>query len=251
MISLHSLKNFITINFTLLIVSAVQEYFGNNLLWIIFRNLTMVFGIDLALKNKKDILNYEIKEKYEYEFIFDTILASFVEFLTFYILNYRSSKYDIFNDLCYFIPISFIFEIIFDLFHYITHRIFHIKYLYLIHKHHHEHNNIKSIIAFHQNPLDLIVTNSVPFYITLKIVSNFYEISNLILSTLIVYKIYTEICGHIGKESKTSSFPQFIWLPKLLGIELYSDDHLHHHMYVNCNYSKRFCLWDKIFGTMK
>ncbi len=67
-----------------------------------------------------------------------------------------------------------------------------------------------------------------------------------------VYKIFIEIAGHTGKISKpTCSFPQFIWLPKMLNIELYSEDHSLHHSKINCNYSKRFSLWDKIFGTFR
>ena len=47
----------------------------------------------------------------------------------------------------------------------------------------------------------------------------------------------------------TSSFPQCIWLPRLFNIELYTEDHDLHHSRNNCNYSKRFSLWDKIFKT--
>jgi sterol desaturase/sphingolipid hydroxylase (fatty acid hydroxylase superfamily) len=40
-------------------------------------------------------------------------------------------------------------------------------------------------------------------------------------------------------------------LPKWLNIELYCEDHDIHHSVNNCNYSKRFSLWDKVFGTFK
>ncbi|HDY86814.1 MAG TPA: hypothetical protein ENH82_01720 [bacterium] len=54
----------------------------------------------------------------------------------------------------------------------------------------------------------------------------------------------------MGKEmDKSSSCPQFYWLPKWLGWELKPADHYKHHTHFNCNYSKRFSLWDRTFGT--
>jgi sterol desaturase/sphingolipid hydroxylase (fatty acid hydroxylase superfamily) len=49
---------------------------------------------------------------------------------------------------------------------------------------------------------------------------------------LLVYKEYIEICG-----------------PECLGIQLHTEDHDLHHTSSQCNYGKRFCLWDKVFGT--
>ena len=67
---------------------------------------------------------------------------------------------------------------------------------------------------------------------------------------LVVYKTAVEIAGHTGKKTyPTSSFPQFPWLVKYLGIELYTENHDLHHRYLNCNFSKRLSLWDKLFGT--
>ena len=69
---------------------------------------------------------------------------------------------------------------------------------------------------------------------------------------IITYKLFIEISGHIGKKIyPTSCFSQFMWLPKLLEIELYTEDHDLHHSMNNCNYSKRFSFWDKLFGTYK
>jgi sterol desaturase/sphingolipid hydroxylase (fatty acid hydroxylase superfamily) len=63
------------------------------------------------------------------------------------------------------------------------------------------------------------------------------------------YKTYIEIAGHCGKEINTPSFPQFIWIPRFFDMELYTANHDLHHSSNNCNYSKRFSLWDKVFGT--
>jgi sterol desaturase/sphingolipid hydroxylase (fatty acid hydroxylase superfamily) len=67
---------------------------------------------------------------------------------------------------------------------------------------------------------------------------------------LTVYLTYQEIAGHLGKAMyPTSSFAQCIWLPRLLGIQLYTEDHDLHHLRLNCNYSKRFSIWDRLFRT--
>jgi sterol desaturase/sphingolipid hydroxylase (fatty acid hydroxylase superfamily) len=69
---------------------------------------------------------------------------------------------------------------------------------------------------------------------------------------IIVYKNFIEISGHSGKKLyPTSCFSQFKWLPQWLNIELYTEDHDLHHSLNNCNYGKRFSLWDKLFNTYK
>ena len=68
---------------------------------------------------------------------------------------------------------------------------------------------------------------------------------------IMTYKSFIEISGHSGKNPNGSSFVQFFWLPKIFGIELHTKDHDIHHILNNCNYSKRFSFWDKIFNTYK
>jgi sterol desaturase/sphingolipid hydroxylase (fatty acid hydroxylase superfamily) len=49
----------------------------------------------------------------------------------------------------------------------------------------------------------------------------------------------------------SGSFSQCVWIPRAFNISLYTEDHTLHHSNNNCNYSKRFSLWDKAFGTYK
>jgi sterol desaturase/sphingolipid hydroxylase (fatty acid hydroxylase superfamily) len=78
------------------------------------------------------------------------------------------------------------------------------------------------------------------------------KISLIMLNIILVYKTFIELSGHTGKKLYPSgSFAQFIWLPKMFGIQLYTEDHNLHHSKGNCNYAKRFSLWDRIFGTYK
>jgi len=65
------------------------------------------------------------------------------------------------------------------------------------------------------------------------------------------YKVFIEISGHLGKKINSTSFTQCMWIHKLLSIELKVEHHDLHHTLNNCNYAKRFSLWDKIFGTFK
>jgi sterol desaturase/sphingolipid hydroxylase (fatty acid hydroxylase superfamily) len=195
-----------------------------------------------------DVSNLPVEE-YKYEFHKNVITATAIESITHLfikttIINTSSSKYD----LIYFIPVSFMFEFIFDFFHYFSHRLLHHKYLYKhFHKKHHKFAHPTSIITFYQDPVDLIITNSMPTIITLFIIP---RISYLQFNFIIVYKNFVEISGHTGKISYPAcSFPQFVWLPKMLQMELYTENHDLHHSLNNCNYAKRFSFWDKVFNT--
>ena len=258
MLSFNSLQNFFILNSSLLLLGYVQYNIlsiYNNILVIfcifIGRNYILLNGIDYFTKNKPSISN-EIIE-FQNDFHIHVITTTAVESIThLFIKNIYFNK-NINNNLFSFIWLSFLFEIIFDFFHYFTHRLLHNKYLYIyLHKKHHTFKHPISILAFYQEPLDLFITNSIPTILALLIISYMSYISYLQFNFIIIYKIFIEISGHSGKISyPTCSFPQFIWLPKLLNIELYTEDHDLHHSLNNCNYAKRFSLWDKIFNTYK
>jgi sterol desaturase/sphingolipid hydroxylase (fatty acid hydroxylase superfamily) len=143
---------------------------------------------------------------------------------------------------------SFIFEMIFDLFHYLTHRLLHTKYFYKLHKKHHKFQHPSIITTYYHSPLDLILTISMPTIIALVL----FPLSYLHFKYILVYKSFTEISGHSGKRLfPTGSFPQFIWLPRFFNVDLYTEDHDLHHTLNNCNYSKKFLLWDRLFKTNK
>lgn len=147
---------------------------------------------------------------------------------------------------------SFAFEIIFDFFHYWAHRTFHSNaFLYTyIHKKHHEFADPTAYSSFHMSPLDVTLSYSCPLTLTMMVLP--FTISLYEFMSITIYLTYQEIGGHLGKKMRpTSSFCQFIWLPRLLNIELYTEDHHLHHNLLFCNYSKRFALWDKIFCTYK
>jgi Delta7-sterol 5-desaturase len=160
-------------------------------------------------------------------------------------INYSSIYYD----FILFIPNSFIFEIILDLFHYITHRISHhlLLYKYVHKKHHEDHININILTTFKSTYLEVIFTTFIPLVIT----SYIYPLSMIQYHIFNVTRLLVELQGHSALIFRTKSFLQCSWLPMLFGIESCSGDHFNHHAKINCNYSKRFKLWDIVFGTYK
>ena len=153
------------------------------------------------------------------------------------------------QDLIYFIPRSFIFELTFDFGHYWTHRLMHsIPVMYqIVHKQHHNDHLININTSYNHTIYDYIITNTIPLMLAGYILPS----SLYFHSVIFWYKTLVEFGGHTGKLNKAGSFPQFVWLPRVLGIQLHTEDHNMHHTNPNYNFSKRFSIWDKLFGTYK
>lgn len=262
--SIKSIIKFIFTNGVLFGLSALhfmiltQCNFLIRIVSFVLRNILLVKFMDYILdiyRKKNNIINPVIPiESYKYEFKFNLIRTSILEYIAYEIIQFLF-PFSIFNwtEILYFIIVSFLYEVIFDFFHYWTHRLAHyVPCIYKkSHKLHHKNIGLSPIITFVQEPFDLILTNMFPIAMTLII----FNISKIYLSLFIyvcimTYKSYVEIAGHAPIiKTKSCAFPQFIWLPKMLGIELYSKNHNKHHTYPNTNFSKRFSLWDKVFGT--
>ncbi len=159
--------------------------------------------------------------------------------------SHKSFQYELLT----FLPRSFAFELVFDFGHYMTHRIAHsIPWIYQsIHKEHHQDILISPLTTYHQNAVDLLFTNTLP----LLLASTFIPTSTFFICVMMWYKTILEVGGHLGKVTKANSFPQCIWLPRLLKIELKSEEHNLHHRNPMRNFSKRFSIWDKAFGTFE
>lgn len=263
MFSLKSIKTFLYIN-TILISLSFIEYCSSfstytNFSLIIFRNYLLIDLLDISLNDKEYIDKEKRQKPTEYfyrEFDMYVLSSSLIEALSFNVIDkyYLTSSDITINDFVYFIPTSFMFELIFDFFHYITHRLMHNNYIYqYLHKSHHKFKYPTSIITFYQHPIDLIITNIFPTFMTLFIINNFNEHKMTLFTFKMIstYLKFIEISGHTGKHFNGSSFPQFFWIPKLFCIKLTTEEHDLHHSINNCNYSKRFILWDKIFRTYK
>lgn len=218
----------------------------------LIKNYSLIYLIDIGTQHKQYTHSEDNVSPYSITSFYHVMKVSLVDCLTFesviHLIKLNTDNY--IYDILTFIPLSFLFEIIFDFIHYTMHRLCHInKYLYqYIHKEHHKNNNISIITTYHQNVIDVILTNSLPIIIS----AYFIRMSLFQFSIMMIYKTFIEISGHTGKHLyPISSFPQFIWLPKLLKMELYAEDHNIHHTNNKYNFSKRFSLFDKLFGTYK
>lgn len=262
MISFRSLKSFVLINTILLQIgqayyyvytsdhSSLPIYLLLNFLYLFYKNYLLLNLLESNVQKYNLISNANAPtEKYAHEFDIYMAITTCVEVLgTLLISTTNSNKDSIIMDLMYFIPKTFIFELIFDFFHYWAHRLGHHPSIYWIHKKHHTHLHPRGVTVFLQDPWDLLMTNLIPMIITSRII----PLSQHQFCWFVAYKTFIEISGHLGRHMyPVSSFPQFIWLPRLLGIELYSEDHDLHHTAFRYNFSKRFSIWDRVFGTFK
>ena len=254
---------FVLINGPLLTIAFIQYYVLNS-----YRNLNPIFLYILTVllflsRNYAFLLFYFYEEtkttvhnmfiENYYDINAHVVSSSLTEALSFVYItkNYPFVETNSLGyDLLLFIPVSFLFEIIFDFFHYWFHRIIHSNtFLYIhLHKKHHKYIKPSALATFYLEPLDLLITMLIPVHLTLLIIPtiSFYQLNNLLF-----YKLNIEICGHSEKDFKSGSFPQCILLPQLFDITLYTKCHHLHHSLNKCNYGKRFSLWDKVFGTYR
>jgi len=250
-----------------------------SLLLFLITNYVLIEFIDYGTRKKPRINDdpaHIPKEHYPGEFHVNVVITTMIIAITHVILkktifldrvitNSPITFSSIVMSLVSFVPVSFCFEIIFDFFHYVTHRMLHHRWVYkYFHKKHHIYQHPTSITTFYQDPVDWILTNSIPTYLALYLTGSM--ISYSMFHYILIYKTFVEISGHSGKMLyPNTSFPQFKWLPKWLSMELSTEDHdLHHslnyhlhvsenghvhHLLDHCNFGKRFSLWDKAFGT--
>jgi len=155
-----------------------------------------------------------------------------------------------------FVAVSFVYEVVFDLGHYWTHRWLHDSpALYrAFHAAHHRHANPTVYDTFDDTIGGNLLTNCLPHVVALGAVvwglRGGLPLPHSCHALLLVYKTFVEVSGHSGKDvGNASSFPQCKALPGRLGIALFTQDHHAHHRNSKTNFSKRFSLWDKCFGT--
>lgn len=127
-----------------------------------------------------------------------------------------------FAEICYIIIQIAFGEVWFYTFHYI----FHSKYLYPIHKTHHENNEVIGIFALYAHPFDAILTN-IGSLILLHYFIHFSVFHIYVIGTIAT--INTIISSHTGT---------------LNGF------HQEHHRRFTCNYGMNYFM-DRLFGTIQ
>jgi sterol desaturase/sphingolipid hydroxylase (fatty acid hydroxylase superfamily) len=254
MISNRSIRVYLTLNGALIATSYLYYFvMQTNLVTLIaatiVRNVIMAKAIENNIHAKP-----QANADYVYpqgEFIGHVIQAAVIEATTTYIIIPLNLTPNYTTVAIAFIPMSFAFDVIFDFFFYWGHRALHHNHSPW-HKIHHTHIHLKPTLTFYQDPVDILLTVAFPFFAAARIIQIFYPLCSFEIALLATYKIFIELSGHSGRVSSPSpSFTQFIWLPRALDIELYSEDHNLHHSSPTHNFSKQFSLWDKVFGTFK
>jgi sterol desaturase/sphingolipid hydroxylase (fatty acid hydroxylase superfamily) len=247
----------------------ITNFFATLFIFII-RNYTLLYFIEYTTRNRPSINDIGLdagvpKEEYPFEFHVNLITSTAVESATHLLIKNTIIDMPLSGDLSsdlllvilynvvYFIPGLFLYDGVFDFFHYIAHRILHNNNLYkLYHKKHHKFNHPVAITTFYQHPMDIIISSSVPTVLTLLVIP---PVSYLQFSFIIVYKNYLEIKTHSGKwyhPSDSEVMRRFPWLSKVVEVtEFGTEDHDLHHSLHNCNYAKKFSVWDKMFHTYK
>ena len=240
-ISFKSICTFFYINTSLLLIAnfTPKMFFIGN----VIRNYLLMEFIRIGTKKKPDISprKNKITENDYFYFYSSTLIQSLPELIIEQFTSIKPTKF--------FLLYLFLFEIILDFFHYSLHRFMH-KHWYRFHKIHHRFTHPVVLNTYCHHPIDLVLLESLPTIITLRIFSGIFSCFQLKL--LLVYKSFIEISGHSGKHIAPSScFPLCVWLPRMLGIHLYTEDHDIHHNLSTINFSKRFSLWDRVFGTYR
>ena len=270
MISLISLQNFVTMN-SFIIPTSIFHFaltiptgnlatdLFNQFVVSLVKNYVILDFVEYRTSSKKKIMNEKRemienipRERFYKEFDLFVLSTTMVDSISQVIIKkYFLTDFVSLNlyDFVEFVFISFAFEIIFDFFHYLMHFYLHKNpYLYKnFHKTHHKWAYPMPILTFYNHPFDFFFTNSIPTMLTLYIFP--FNITYFQYELMHTYKTFLEIGGHSGKVLKSNSFTQCIWLPRLFNFHLKVEDHDLHHNLNNCNYAKRFTLWDKVFGT--
>lgn len=152
------------------------------------------------------------------------------------------------------VPKALMLEVIFDFFHYWTHRLCHTNTtLYkLVHKSHHGQVHPGPTSTYQESMADLVLTNMFPSLACYCI----FVLSGLTITTwqyhiYLAYKHLTEVYGHSGIDSTSRSFPQNPFAAGYFPDQflLRTHDHDLHHAKSSCNFSKRFRIWDVVFNT--
>lgn len=148
------------------------------------------------------------------------------------------------------LPINIVYEIIFDFFHYWTHRLSHkFKFIYqYIHKLHHKFDSPSIMTALYMNPIDNLFTVILPLVITFYITPH---VCTFLWDIFFYRLLVVEIFGHSGKIDTLETPLLNSVFPRYKEIRIYIEDHDLHHSNHDCNFSKKYTIWDKIFKTYK
>jgi len=138
----------------------------------------------------------------------------------------------------------FLFMIVEDFIFFMTHAALHQKFLYWIHKQHHEYNVTVSLAAEYSHPIEFVLANMIPTGLGFRLLSIFYPVHMSTIMMWIFIRVWETTDGHCGYEWSWSVF-------RLLPMSGSAEYHNFHHSHNVGNYASFFSIWDTVFGTNK
>lgn len=235
------LYTYFKINLSIVFISSCVYCTRDLILKNCLRTVMLLIFLEYGISGKRTLHLNQSDVQMDHTIIYFTIIT-LLDILLYEVYPFSTQSLRMF-------PIAlFGYEIIFDFFHYWTHRLCHkVPFLYkYVHKTHHRHRHPSLLSTFYMHPVDYLLTNVLPHKIAMYMV--YQWITGYEYELLLVYKMYIELAGHSGVVSNAPSFPLF---PTLFGFALQTVDHDLHHSRPDLagNYSKRFRVWDRVFGT--
>lgn len=149
-----------------------------------------------------------------------------------------------------------IVRVVADMVFYVVHRALHSRYLYHLHKRHHEHKATGIPTNFHFSVVDLILEGFVPLFVGVRALDTIFKVVSSPFEQALFagYLQWYEIGSHSGKPVPTVTyFPPFapLYCQVLGNVDARNIEfHDNHHALTNCNYGITQWL-DWVLGTAK
>lgn len=137
----------------------------------------------------------------------------------------------------------FLYFVLFDIYFYFMHRLFHTKLLYWMHKYHHRSVVPDPLSAFSFHPLEALLTGG---FVPLMVLIFHLHLYAIIAAT--TFGVLNSVLIHSGHEV----FPRW-WYRKDSFSRFYLSPMFHdrHHSTYRYNFGGFTTIWDRVFGTME
>jgi len=135
-----------------------------------------------------------------------------------------------------------LYVVLFDVYFYFAHRLFHTNLLYWMHRHHHRSEAPDPLTAFSFHPLEGLLTGGFAIVMSWAFGLHVYS-----LIAANAYGIVNGVLIHSGHEV----FPRWWFEHRVTRFVISPMFHDRHHATFHYNFGAYTTLWDRLFGTMQ